>query len=795
MFGAIVQDLHYGLRSFRRTPAVALTAVVTIALGIGASAAVFSVVDRILFRALPYPDADRLVSVGMLAPVADTNEFLMAPVYLRFRERQTAFSGMAGFAFISDCDLTEPNPLRLRCARVDAPFLATFGIRPAVGRGFSEEDDLPGAPASALLTYGFWMRRFAGDPGVVGRSIPLDGRPAAIIGVLPRDFELFNLSPVDLLLPAGLAGNQAGRAVRAFARLKPGVTVQRARAALAPLFDQERNNVPAQFRQGLSLVVRPLRDRQIATVRSASWTLLCAVTLVLLMACANVANLLLVRSAARRRELAIRHALGAGRARLVRQALTESLLLAGAGALAGCSLAWALLRFFIAVAPDGITRLDQAAVDGRVLLFAVAVSIAAGLLFGLAPALERRDAEALTGGRSIVSLRGLLRHSLIAAQIAASLVLLTGAGVLLRNLRALEHVSLGMEPEHAVAAHIVLGRSYTPVETLAFFEGLESRLDRLPGSVAAISSSIPPYGGVGATPYSALNVEGRERLPEGAGAIVAWRHITPGYFEALGIPIVRGRGFNQQDRGAGAAAIVLSQTLARRLFPGEDPVGRRIFQSANGQWRTVVGVAGDVRNNGLTEPPIAEYYAVRKHAPEEASSDDSGWRAASIVVRSRLAPRDISGAIRAAIAELAPTLPVNIQTMAERVSSLTAQPRFNALLLGGFAAVGLLLAAIGIYGVIAFLVGQRAPEIGIRMALGASPSDVARLFLLHAARWTAAGLGLGLAGSLVVTRLLGSPRDRASLAAAAAVLSAVALAAAWLPSRRAARIDPVQTLR
>ena len=433
--------------------------------------------------------------------------------------------------------------------------------------------------------------------------------------------------------------------------------------------------------------------------------------------------------------------------------------------------------------------------DGRVLLFAVAVSIAAGLLFGMAPALERPDAEALTGGRSIVSLRGLLRHSLIAAQIAASLVLLTGAGVLLRNLWALRHVALGIEPEHAVAAHIVLGRAYTPAEALAFFEALESRLGRLPGSVAAISSSIPPYGGVGATPYSALNVEGRERLPEGAGNSVAWRYITPGYFEALGIPILRGRGFNQQDRGAGASAIILSQTLARRLFPGEDPVGKRMFQSANGQWHTVVGVAGDARNIGLTEAAMPEYYAVRKHAPEEGSADDAGWRAAGIVVRSRRTPRDTSGAIRAAVAELAPTLPVTIQTMEERVSSLTAQPRFNALLLGGFAAMGLVLAAIGIYGVIAFLVGQRAPEIGIRMALGATPSDVARLFLLHAARWTAAGLGPGLAGSLAVTRLLGSPRDAASLAAAAVVLTAVALAAAWLPSRRAARIDPVQTLR
>ncbi|SPF39109.1 conserved membrane hypothetical protein [Candidatus Sulfopaludibacter sp. SbA4] len=784
----IGQDIRYALRCFARSPVFTLAAVLTIALGIGASTAVFSVVDRILFRALPYPDAGRLVSVGMLAPAADTNEFLPVSAYLRFRQLQTPFSSMASFGFTSDCDLTEPNPVRLRCTQVDAAFLTTFGIRPLAGRNFTPAEDVPnGTPNGqnvALLTYGFWMGRFAGDRGIVGKTIPVDGQPTTVIGVLPRDFELFNLSPTDLLIPEALLPNQTGRVVRAFARLNPGVSVEQARAAMQPLFEKERQSVWPAFRQGLTLVVRPLRDRQIWTVRTASWTLAIAVMLVLFLACANVANLLLARAAGRRRELAVRQALGASRSRLVRQTLTESLLLAVAGAVVGCSLASALLRFFIAIAPNGITRLDQASLDGRVLLFAVAVSVAAGLLFGLAPALHTDTNVRATG---------LVRRGLITAQIAGSLVLLTGAGLLLRTLWSLERVPLGMNTEHVVAAHFVLSRSYTPARLNMFFDELESRLTRMPGAAStAISSSLPPYGGISSIPYSALNVEGRPRLPEGAGGGVGWRIVTPGYFAALGIPILRGRAFNQQDRAPAVAAIVLGDALAHRLFPNEDPIGKHMFQSKDGEWHTVVGVAGDVRNNGLTGPQALEFYLALNH---------SFGNAAHVVVRSPLDPQGVATMIRAQIAALDSSLPVDVQTFRERVGKLTGEPRFNAFLLTGFAAVGLILSAIGIYGVIGFLVSQRAREIGVRMALGATPSSVTRLFLWDAARWTGAGVLLGLAGSLAATRLLATllfavrGNDPWSFLAAAAILSAVALSAAWLPSRRAARIDPVRTLR
>ncbi|HLK63169.1 MAG TPA: ABC transporter permease [Bryobacteraceae bacterium] len=794
------QDVRYGLRAFRRAPVFTLTAIVTVALGIGASTAVFSVVDRILFRALPYPDSDRLVSVGMLAPYADNNEFLMVPSYRRLQDQQTPFLSMAAFGFSSPCDLTESNPVRLSCALVDAAFLPTFGIRPMAGRNFTAAEDVPNAPAVALLTYGFWMRRFAGDSGIVGRAILIDDKSVTVVGILPRDFELFNLSQVDLLMPVALLPDQSTRVVRAFARLKPGVSIAQAQSALQPLFAEETPHIPKEYLPGMSLVVRPLRDRQIANVRTASWTLLVAVGTVLLMACANVANLLLARSASRRRELAVRHALGAGRARLIRQTLTESLLLAVAGATAGCGLAWGLLRFFVAIAPNGITRLDQASLDVRVLLFTAAVSILAGLAFGMAPALERPDAEALSGGRSIAGFRGALRHGLVSLQIAASLLLLSGASLLVRALWRMEHVPLGIQPDHALSARFVLSKSYRQARVLAFYEGLEARLNRLPGAIAAISDTIPP-GGSMSTPFSAIAVEGRPWLPEGVGGGVSWRYITPGYFGALGIPILRGRTFNEEDRSANASAIIINQTLAQRLFPGQDPLGRHILRSAKGEWHTVVGVCGDIRNRGLSRPPEPEYYVARKHVPDEIFGDGSRVLGGIVTVRSPFDAQAVAAALRADFTELDPTLPVEIETIQARFQKLTDGPRFDAMLLAGFAATGLVLAAIGIYSVIAFLVMQRTREVGIRMALGATPASVVGLFLRHAAPWTAAGLCMGILGSIFASRLLSSllfeaqGRDWPSFVIAAATLCAVALCAACLPARRAAQIDPVKTLR
>jgi len=527
--------------------------------------------------------------------------------------------------------------------------------------------------------------------------------------------------------------------------------------------------------------------------------LLGAVLAVLLIACANVANLLLARAAARERDAAVRMALGAGRGRLIRQALTESALLAMAGGAAGCALAFALLRAFTAMAPEGIPRLKDASIDFRILLMTAGVSLLSGLLFGLAPALHRPRFDSLGAGRSAAPGGLRMRQALVAAQIGVSLVLLTGAGLLLRSLWNLQNQPLGIQAEGALTATVTLGRTLypDPAKRLAFFEGMEQRLRAIPGVAAvAISDSLPPSNEMTRSMlYGAINVRGRAEYSNGTGGNVTWRSVTPEYFAVLRIPILRGRGFTESDRAPDQNVVVLSETLARRMFSGQDAVGQQIQPSRIGPWRTVVGVAEDVKNNGLLDASDPEFYVPRKHSPEGVGFG------ATAIVRSAGSPGAMAPWVRSQIATLDPALPVAIDRMEQRIGKLAERPRFNAVLLGLFAGVGLLLAAVGLYGVISFLVTQRTGEIGIRMALGATPADVRGLVLRHAAAWTAGGAVVGIAGSLAVARLLDrllfhvSSKDPWTLAAACAILFAIALAAAWIPSRRASRVDPMQALR
>src|ERR1700691_4384571 len=798
----LAQDLRYAARGFVRSPTFTLAALFAIALGTGAGTAVFSVVDRILFRSLPYPQADRLVSVGFVAPIIP-QEFMLGADYVEWRARQQPFESIASWSGINDCDLTGANPVRLACAQVEASFLPTLGVQPMAGRNFTRDEDRPNAPPVALLSYGLWQSRFGGDRNVVGKTFPLEGQAATILGVLPLDFDMPTLEHADVLAPQALDEAQhhrvnTGLPLWSIARLKSGVTPAQAASALQPLFQESLQYVPGPFRKEVSLRVRALRDRQIHDARLASWILLGAVLAVLLIACANVANLLLARAATRQRELAVRLALGASRARLVRQTLTESLLLAAAGALAGCLLAAALLRIFVAIAPEGIPRLQQATVDLRVLLFTLGVSLASGIVFGLAPALEHPRPETLAGWRSLGGRHYLFRHSLVAAQICASLVLLTGASLLMRSLWNLQNQPLGMRTGSVLTATVALGqKSYAdPGSELAFFEELERRLARIPGlTQLALSDSTPLRGTARSTIYSVIDVAGRPRAAEGTGGMAIWRAVTPGYFAALGIPILRGRGFREQDRDPHQNAVILSDSLARRMFPGEDPLGKQIKPGRSGPWKTVIGVAGNVKNGALAQPDDPEFYVVRQHAPEPFG------RTAIAILSGPIDPAALARWVRAEVAALDPTLPVNIETLDQRVGRLAQRPRFNAWLLGLFAAMGLLLSAIGLYGVISFQVAQRTQEIGVRMALGATPGAVARLVLGHAARWTLAGAGFGVIGSWFGARFLGamlfhvSPRDPWILAAAAAALWATAMLAAWVPSRRAARLDPMQALR
>ena len=804
-----LRDARYAIRGLMRNPAFSLTAILAAALGIGATSAVFSAVDRILFRALPYAAEDRLVSAGMMAPL-DTNEFLFAEPYFDLRRHPGPFQEVTAFqAGAIATDLTEANPMRLRALRIEANFLQVFGIRPLAGRAFTREEDRPGGPRVAMISYALWRSRFAADPQAVGRTLLLDGTPVEIVGVLPKDFAMPTLTEADVLLPLALneAGECAGRALRVFARLKPNVTVQQAIAQLQPYFQRALEAVPPQFRKEISLRVRQVRDRQVGDVRAASLALFGAVLAVLLIACANIASLLLARTVAYERELAVRSALGASRLRLARQTLTESLILGAIGGMAGCALAWALLRVFVAVAPAALPRIEEATIDARVLFFTLGATLASGLLVGIAPALRQSSSLAVGGWRSIKRSRGGLRSALITLEIAFSMILLTGAGLMLRSLWKLESVPLGIETGRVLTARFVLGRQRysSDDQQLTFFRELERRLAAAPGvEVMAITDSMPPSGGMRGRPLAAIDIEAQPRRPEGTGGMVGWRYVTPGYFAALGIPIVRGRPFTEQDRDPAAFAVILSESLARRMFPYEDPIGKQILKGPQGQWATVIGVARDVTNLGATRQSEPEYYIVRKPSADfnfRNQEPPTGWRSAIVIARTAVDPKLAASSIRSILGSLDPTLPVELETMQQRVQEIDQRPRFYAVLLAVFAAMGVLIAAVGLFGVMSFLVAQRKREIGVRLALGATPARIVHMTLVSAVRWTAAGVVIGAAGSLATARLLRSllfqvqPADPMAISAAVALLCAVALAASAAPASHAARLDPVHTLR
>jgi predicted permease len=807
-FEGVVQDLRYAARGLRRAPVFAITAVLAMALGIGAGSAVFSVVDRVLFRSLPYPDGSRLVSVGMTAPITQ-QEFMLASEYVEWRNQQTPFAAFATMSGVADCDLTQEHPLRLGCAYVESALLPALQVQPLLGRNFRADEDQPNGPRAAILTYGLWRSHFGGDPKIVGKTASLDGVSTTIVGVLPAGFELPTLERAEVLVPEVLDLKRerrpnTGRILRAFARLKPGVTIPQAEAALQPLFADSLNYVPPRFRNEVKLRIRSLSDRQSHDARLASWLLLASVLAVLLIACANVATLLLARGSGRQRELATRCALGATRLRLTRQAVTESLLLGTIGGVAGLGLGWLLLRIFTGMAPENFPHIQSAGMDARILAFTLAASLLCGIVFGMAPAWQVPRAELLSGGRAVFRRSGFLRQVMVAGQIAVSLVLLTCASLLLRSLWNLQRVPLGMDTRQVTTASLVLGHQLylEPARQWSFFERLEQRLKAIPGLVA-ITDSLP-LGPSHSTLFGSIAVEGRSLPVEDVGGTVLWRVVSPGYFTTLNIPIFRGRGFTESDRGSTENPVIVSESLAKVLFPGEDPLGKSIQPNLSPPWFTVIGVAGDVKNSAPAAPSLPEYYFLRKHMQDYGLGTGrvlSFARTASVIIRSPLDQASIADWVQKEVAALDPTVPVQMGSMDRRVRRLEQQPRFNALLLALFAVIGLLLALIGLYGVISFLVGQRTQEIGVRMALGASRGAIMELILSQAARWTLLGILLGATGSLFLTRLFGSllfgiPRnDYWSLVLSMASIFAMAIMAASIPSQRAARTDPLLALR
>ena len=799
------QDLFYAARGFVREPRFTLSALAAVLLAVGAATAVFSVADRSLFRPLPYRQGDRLVTVGIVIPALGMGDFMFWGAYRDWRATQTAVD-LTSWSGVTACDVGGETPQRLSCARVESTFLPALGVQPVLGRNITFAEDQRGAAPVALLSYGMWRTHFGADPGILGRSIELDGAATRIIGVLPANFETPDLTPADIVVPQRLpvGPHTQNYEVSAIGRLRPGESAASGAGALAGPFERFRvdfgQRVGGNFEKAMRLHIEPLRDRQIRQYRAALWMLLGAVAAFVLIACTNVTNLLLARAAGRRQESAVRAALGASRGRLVGQALTESALLGVAGGAAGCGLAWVLLRAWISLAPEGTLRLRDASLDARVLAFALILSLGTALVFGLAPSFDALRVEAFAGARVAGHRKAWLRQGLMIGQLSVSLLLLSGAGLLLMSLERLESTPLGFARERIVTASFTLPvyRYGQDERQIAFFNELSARLRDVPGAIAtAITDSVPPGEDARTAPYAPLVNPEASVTDRATSGSVKWRYVSQGYFEALAIPIRRGRDFSDEDVAHGLRNVIISESLARRFYGSRDPIGARLGR------HTVIGVAGDVRNAGLDRPADPEYYEVRKATREgvPGSGDPAWWRRATVIVRSTLGERDATESLRATIRDVDAAVPVQLASMQSQVDRFLTRPRFQTALFALFALTGLILAVIGLYGLISFLVAERTREIGVRIALGATPADVEKLVVSGGARWTAAGVALGLGASLLVLRLLQGllyqvqAFDVRVLAGATALLASVAILASWIPARRAARTDPVTTLR
>ncbi len=810
--GTVLQDVRYALRGFRRNPLFTLTVIATLALGIGATTAVFSVVDPILFRPLPYAHADRVVSVGLLGSVTlPRNAWMLGSFYFDWKKDQRSFEALTSQEYQPyRCELTQGNPVQLACLEVEANYLPTIGVALRLGRNFLSEEDRPHGPKVALISYRLWVSHFNRDPDILNKLIEIEGKPVRVIGILPEDFETPTLDAADVLVPIRLdeaeeRRSHHGYVMRDFARLKPGVTIAQAKSELKPLLELTRSIMPPYARKRISLSVCSIRAFQMQDVHLMAWILLGTVLAVLLIACANVASLFMARGAARERELAMRSVLGASRGRLVRQTLTEAFLLALAGAIAGCALAEILLCVFIAIAPTGVLFLSEARIDIRIILFTVFLSLFCAALFGIVPALQTPNATVLATRSTLPGTQALLRRGLVASQIAISIVLLSGAMLLLRSFWNLERQNLGMQTRHILTVNVSLSDQYrTGQKRMEFYQQAEQAMRRLPGVTAvALSDSVPPGGWQNGDWSGLMAVAGRP-LPtkDDAGRPIAWRWVTPPYFHILGIPIVQGRNFTQEDRNSNGHFLILSKLLADRMFPAGNAIGQSIQPrwNDNEPWYLVVGVAGNVKNSGLGSPNEPEYYRLRRNFVGDW--DPNSWGIHSVMIlETALPPAAVAPWVRSQIAHIDPTALVDIATLTQQVSKLAARPRFETALLGFFAFTGLLMAIIGLYGVTSFVAMQRTQEIGVRMALGASRSNILRLILWEGVRLIALGAVVGLVSALALSRILTSllfrisPYDPASFIGVVLLLALVALAATLIPARSAMKVDPVVALR
>jgi putative ABC transport system permease protein len=813
------QDLRYALRGLRQRPGFTLVAVLTLALGIGANTAIFSVVNGVLLRPLPYERPERLAMIWghrNQQPLAE----LSVPEYWDLRERTHSFAGVAAFAD-GNINLTGTGaPERIRAGYFTANTPAVLGVAPAVGRGFTAEEDLPGGPPVVLLGDGLWRRRFGADPTVIGRVLMLDDTPTTVVGVMPPDFQLpthYAGGPKELWAPMQLdpainRGVRGWHFLEVIGRLRDGVAVDAASAETSTLMRGMLATYPMEYTSEFDGSATAVSQSVVGDVRPALLVLLGAVALLLLIACANVAGLLLARSEARQREIALRTALGAGRSRLVRQLLTESLLLAAAGGLVGLLLAVWGVRGLVLAAPPSVPRLDAVGIDLRVLGYTLGVTLLTGILFGLAPALHavRGDLTgALTdGGRAGTTGRGRqrVRQALVTGQVAVALVLVTGAGLLVQSFLRLRQVDPGFVPEHLLTARVELSpvRYDSNDVRRRFYEGLLERLRSIPGvRSAATARALPMTGKLEIGDWSFV-LEGQAASPPlpSDWHPADWQVVSPGYFETMGIPLLKGREFAAIDRLGAPGAMIVNRTLARQVWPDGDALGRRVLLgggAADSVWRTVVGIVGDVRHRGLTASPRPEMFLPYAQFPAGTGNAPSSMY---VVLRAAGDPSALATALGAAVGALDPDVPLSgVQTMETAMGSWAAERRLIMLLVSGFALVALVLGSVGIYGVMAHLVAQREREIGVRMALGALPGQILSLVVSQSAWLVGGGIVVGTVGALAVTRLLTGllfqvrPTDPLTFIGTALVLVVAAAGATLVPALRAVRTDPAHALR
>lgn len=800
----MLQDIRYALRLLAKSPGFTLAAILTLALGIGANTAIYSLVYHVLLRPLPYPQPEQLTMVWVDNRREKIPEDITSyPNLMDWRAQNQSFHGLAGMSYGVQALTGVGEPEEFRVAMVTANFFDVMGVPPALGRAFTVDDEKEGNDNIVIIGHGLWQRRFGGDPKVIGQTIHLSGRARQIVGIMPAGFQF----PPTRELWEPLAPSAQARANRGnfwlytVGRMKPGVTPDRAHADMATISARLEKEYP-DANQGYGANVKPLHQYIVGEVRPALLVLWGAVLFLLLITCANIANLLLARAGARGKEMAVRAALGAGSFRLIRQLLIESLLLAALGGVAGVLMGFWTLDLLRTLKPGDIPRWELVRLDPSVLAVAAGLTLLTGVLFGLAPALslaatnlsgtlKEGSAAAAGGSRS----GRLLRQTLVGAEMALALMLLAGAGLLLRTFWNLRQVDPGLNASQTLVAAIRLPPvRYNATQAVAFFQQVQERLAGLPGVQSAGATSAVLSGRLANS--STFSIEGRPAEPQASRREICRDAVTPSYFRTVGIPVLRGREFNAQDGPDAPRVAIINEATVRLYFPNEDPLGKRLAfgdPGPNTRWMTIVGVIRDVRRYGLDTPVRIEVYLPHAQAPS---------RAMELVVRTAGRPLDLAGGLRSIVQGIDKDLPLAwVRTLDDMLDSSLSQRRLNMMLVGMFALAALSLAAVGIYGVMSHAVSLRRREIGVRMALGADSSTILRLILKQGLGVAAAGAGVGLAGALALSRFLEGllfgvrTTDPLTFLAVPVVLLAVAAAACWLPARRAARTDPLSVLR